>query len=168
MKQPFDFGFHPIRRDQLRQEREHDSYKQKQKPPEPSACPECQAFYHAGRWQWGIKPAGAHEHLCPACQRTHDEYPAGFVYVAGDFFTHHRQEMISLIQHHAQKERAEHPLSRIMAIQEDQMNGGGIIITTTDLHLARDLGDALHHAYQGELDFHYNDSEKLLRVHWKR
>ena len=165
---PFDFGFHPIRRDQLRPEREHDSYMERGKPTEPNFCPECNVLYHAGRWQWGVKPEGASEQLCPACQRIRDEFPAGFVYISGHFFAEHRVEMISLIQHHAQKERAEHPLSRIMAIRENQENEGGIVITTTDLHLARDIGDALHHAYHGDLDFHYNASEKLLRVLWKR
>jgi hypothetical protein len=44
----------------------------------------------------------------------------------------------------------------------------GVLVTTTDVHLARDLADALHHAYQGELEFHYNEAEKRLRAHWQR
>lgn len=67
------------------------------------------------------------------------------------------------MRHHEAK--AEHPLARIMTIEDA---ADGILVTTTDLHLARDLGDALHHAYQGKLEFHYNDAETRLRVHWHR
>ena len=42
------------------------------------------------------------------------------------------------------------------------------MVTTTDIHLARGIGEALEHAYQGELEFHYNEGENLLRVHWAR
>jgi len=166
-QQSIDSGFQPIRRDQLRPEHEHDSYRQQGKPSEPAACPECGASFHAGRWQWGEKQDNAAAVLCPACQRIRDDFPAGFVHVGGAFFVEHRLEILSLIQHHTQKERAEHPLARIMAINEES-GDGGIVITTTDLHLARDLGDALHKAYHGELDFHYNEAEKRLRVHWRR
>lgn len=167
-KQLLDSGFHPIRRDQLRQEREHDSYRQQQKPAEPAACPECGAVFHAGRWQWGVKQEGAADVLCPACLRIRDGFPAGFVSVGGEFFVAHRPEILSLIHHHAEKESAQHPLVRIMAIDEETSGAGGILVTTTDVHLARDLGDALHKAYHGDLDFHYNEAEKRLRVQWRR
>jgi hypothetical protein len=39
-------------------------------------------------------------------------------------------------------------------------------VTTTDIHLARGMGEALHHAYQGELEYHYNPEQNLLRVIW--
>jgi hypothetical protein len=45
---------------------------------------------------------------------------------------------------------------------------GAVHVTTTSIHLARRIGEAVQHAYRGELDFHYNDEEKLLRVHWRR
>ena len=43
-----------------------------------------------------------------------------------------------------------------------------LMITTTDIHLARGIGEALEHAYRGELAFHYNKAEYLLRVRWQR
>lgn len=162
---PYPLGFHPVRRDQLRQEREHDAYQEQNKPPEPAACPDCGAFYHGGRWQWGPRPSGSHEVVCPACHRVRDSFPAGFVHVGGKFFSDHREELTSLIHHHENKAKSEHPLSRIMAIEDE---ADGVLVTTTDIHLARDLGDALHHAYHGELEFHYNEAENLLRVHWRR
>lgn len=158
-------GFHPVRRDQLRPERVHDSYKLKDKLAEPAVCASCGAVFHAGRWQWASRPAAAAEVLCPACHRIHDHYPAGYVELKGSFFAAHRDELMNLVRHHEEKERAEHPLARIMAVE---VQHDGVLVTTTDIHLARDLGEALHHAYQGELEFHYNEAENLLRVHWWR
>lgn len=158
-------GFRPVRRDQLRQERVHDSYKLSGKLPEPAVCPECGAVWHAGRWQWGDKPAGAAAVVCAACHRVRDRFPAGFVSVEGAFFAAHRDELLHLLRHREELEKANHPLARIIAIED---TAAGVLATTTDIHLARDLGEALHHAYQGELDFHYNEGENLLRVHWRR
>ena len=162
-------GFQAVRRDQLRQEYEHDSYKSRYKPTEPSVCPDCGALFHAGRWQWDTPHADAAEVVCPACHRIRDHFPAGFLHVEGEFFTDHRNEVLALIRHHAEKERAEHALARIISIKEGNEAGDDkLLVTTTDIHLARDLGEALHHAYRGQLDFHYNDAENLLRVHWQR
>jgi NMD protein affecting ribosome stability and mRNA decay len=158
-------GFQPVRHDQLRPERVHDTYKLKKKLAEPTVCSECGAVYHAGRWQWGAPTAGAEQVVCPACQRIRDDYPAGYVDVDGDFFAAHRSEIMSLLRHHEVRQKGEHPLARIMAIADTPT---GVRITTTDLHLARDLGEALHHAYQGDLAFHYNEAENRLRVHWQR
>ena len=161
--------FQSVRRDQLRQEYEHDSYKRRYKPVEPSLCPDCGAIFHAGRWQWGSPSLAADKVICPACHRIRDHFPAGFLYIEGEFFASHRAEILNLIRHHAERERAEHALARIIAIQEGYEAGANeVCITTTDIHLARDLGEALHHAYQGQLNFHYNEAENLLRVHWQR
>lgn len=167
-QQHIDPGFRPIRRDQLREEYEHDSYRQLRKPAEPAVCLVCGASFHAGRWQWGERIKNSAEVICPACQRIRDDFPAGYVYIGGDFFMTHRDEILALIEHHAQKEKGEHPLARIMAINDDGSGRRGIVITTTDIHLARDIGDALHNAYQGKLDFHYNAGDNLVRVHWRR
>ncbi len=158
-------GFHPIRHDRLLQEAVHDTYKTKGKLSEPTVCPGCGAVFHAGRWQWLDKPKDAHQTNCPACHRVHDDFPAGYVSLAGDFFAAHEQEMLQLIHHHEAQEKANHPLQRIMAIEKTQQ---GTLITTTDIHLARGIGDALHHAYQGVLEFHYNPQQNLLRVNWSR
>lgn len=158
-------GFIPIRRDRLLQESRHDAYKARHKLAEPTVCPQCGAVFHAGHWQWLARPPQAHEELCPACHRIHDDFPAGFVSVDGVFFKEHRDELLRLVRNEESRSREEHPLKRIMKI-EDQDDG--IQITTTDIHLARGIGEALHHAYQGELDYHYNEQENLLRVMWHR
>mgnify|MGYP001314983373 CR=1 FL=1 len=164
-KQSQPAGFHPIRRDQRLLETAMDSYKTKGKLPEPTVCPDCGAVFQAGRWQWLAKPKDAHETNCPACHRIRDHMPAGYVSLAGEFFAKHEQEILHLIQHLEAQEKVDHPLQRIMAIEKTEH---GTVVTTTDIHLARGIGEALHHAYQGELEFHHNPEQNLLRVDWSR
>lgn len=159
-------GFRLIaRHDGIFEEQVHDTYQTKGKLPEPTVCPKCSAVFHKGRWQWLGVPANAHQHNCPACQRILEHQPAGFVTLAGEFFVTHRDEIVSLIHNVEKKEKTEHPLKRIMATEEED---NGVLITTTDIHLARGIGEAIHHAFQGDLEFHYNPAENLLRVNWSR
>lgn len=156
-------GFQPIRHDRLLQETVHDAYKAKGKLPEPTVCPQCQAVFHEGHWAWRDVPEAAHSELCPACHRISDHYPAGFVSLSGPFFKAHRSEIMALVHHEEQRARLQHPLQRLMAIEEQD---DAALLTTTDIHLARACGEAVRRAYQGELEFHYNRAENLLRVHW--
>ena len=159
-------GYHRIsRHDGIFQEREHDAYKARGKPPEPAACPQCGAIFHKGRWQWGKAPENAHQDTCPACLRIHDHFPAGYVTLSGAFVDAHRDDIMHLVHNQEMREKAQHPLKRIMAITEQD---GETQITTTDIHLARGIGEALHHAYQGNLDYHYSPAQNLLRVSWSR
>ncbi len=159
-------GFRQIsRHDGILKERVHDAYKAKGKLPEPSVCSQCGAVFHKGRWQWLLASTNAERTICPACHRIHDHFPAGFLTLSGDFFYAHRDEIMHSVHNNEQHERAEHPLKRIMAIEE---KNGKTLITTTDIHLVRGIGESLHHAYQGELNFHYNPEQNLLRVSWAR
>ncbi|MGA7802565.1 MAG: BCAM0308 family protein [Gammaproteobacteria bacterium] len=153
------------RRDRLLRELEHDPYKSKEKLPEPTQCPECRAFFHRGRWQWGEAPADAHQRLCPACQRTRDHVPAGLVTLSGAFFQEHREEIMQLVRNVEEKEKAEHPLDRIMEIED---RDDGVAMAFTDAHLARGVGEAVRHAYQGELELQYGQEDVLLRATWRR
>jgi hypothetical protein len=157
-------GFHIIRQDQMWQEKEHDAYKAGGKLPEPSVCPQCGAVFHQGRWQWLRVPEGAHSATCPACHRVHDHFPAGFLTLKGDFFQAHHDEIMNLVHNEEKRERSEHPLKRIMAVEA---RGDEVLVTTTDIHLARGIGEALHHAYRGNLEYHYNPGQNLLRVEWE-
>ncbi|HEY0665301.1 MAG TPA: BCAM0308 family protein [Gallionella sp.] len=149
--------------DALFKERVHDAYKAKRKIEEPAVCTQCGAVFKQGRWQWLPAPENAYRATCPACHRIHDEFPAGFLTLQGNFYQSHRAEVMHLIRNHEKHERAEHPLKRIMAVED---KNGRTLVTTTDIHLARGLGEALHHAYHGELEFHYNPEQDLLRVSW--
>lgn len=156
-------GKHRI--DRLLRELVHDPYKSKSKLKEPAACWGCGAVYLDGRWTWQPTPPDATETTCPACQRIRDHVPAGFLTLTGDFLAEHREELTGLIQNIETREKAEHPLKRIMALQED---GGKLVVTFTDPHLARSAGEAIAHAYEGNLNFDYQKDEYLLRVTWSR
>ena len=165
-------GFRPMRHEQLLQELVHDSYKAGHKLAELTRCPDCGAIFSNGRWKRGALPekaqspkAGTHEERCPACHRIHDNFPAGYVTLKGPFFTEHRVEVLARVRHCEQAEKSRHVLERIMAIEA---NSEGSLVTTTDTHLARRIGEALHNAFKGELDYQYNKEENLLRVTWTR
>jgi hypothetical protein len=63
------------------------------------------------------------------------------------------------------REKQEHPLKRIIEVKDEE---GAVVITTTDMHLVRSIGESLGAAYQGLLDYHYDDGGSFLRVNWSR
>ena len=158
-------GFRMLQREQLLQEMVHDPYKEGKKHPEPASCPLCGAVYHRGRWAWAEAKPEAHAVICPACRRIREGAPAGFVRLSGEFLHAHQEEILARVRSCERSEKTEHPLQRIMAIQAEQ---DGLLITTTDPHLARRIGEAVNDAYRGELAYHYNKEENLLRVSWVR
>lgn len=156
----------PLRGRGILVEREHDPYRDRRKPAEPSACPDCGAVFHDGSWRWLAAPPDAQPQMCPACRRVRDRFPAGFLTLEGEFFRDHRAEVMGLVQSHARHVREEHPLQRLMDIED--RDDGSCLVTTTDVHLARGLGEAVHHAWRGDLAFHYEQGQTLLRVRWRR
>ncbi len=154
-----------LRREQLLQELVHDTYKTKGKLPEPTRCPGCGATYHRGRWTWEAADPGAHEQLCPACHRIRDKYPAGSVTLKGPYLKAHRDEITHMVRNCEGKEKSGHPLERIMAIEDTDE---GMLVTTTGTHMARDIAERVHEAYKGEVEFHYNKEDQLLRATWSR
>jgi len=94
-----------------------------------------------------------------------DRFPAGMVSLQGEFLAAHRDEVLRRVRRCEAAEKRGHPLERIMAIAAE---GEGVMVTTTGPHLARRIGDALHHAYKGVLAFRYNKGDNLLRVTWSR
>jgi hypothetical protein len=153
------------RREKHFREARNDPYHARVKWSDPTVCPDCKAVHTAGRWHWGERPDGAKEHLCPACQRIKDKVPAGIVLLRGGYLAAHRDELLHLIRHQEALENSDHPLNRIMAIvtRPDEVE-----ITTTDIHLPRRIGDALHHAHKGELDLNYAEEEYFVRITWTR
>ena len=154
------------RHDRLVQEWDHDPYHSKRKLPEPTICPSCGVVFRRGRWVWAsVRPQQAQESLCPACRRVRDQVPAGFLVLAGEFFAAHRDEILNLIHNVEKREQRTHPLKRIMNIED---LGEGTQLTFTDPNLARGIGEAIHNAYGGELDYRYTKQEHVLRVRWER
>lgn len=155
------------RQDKLIKEKVHDPYMKPGKPAEPSQCSQCQAVFADGRWQWpqeDIKPL--RDELCPACQRKRDKVPAGLLTLRGDFFTQHREEIINLVHNKVDSQRAQHPLKTLMSIEKQA--DGSTLLSFTDTHLPRGVGQAIAAAYDGELDIHYTEEAGIVRVYWQR
>jgi NMD protein affecting ribosome stability and mRNA decay len=157
----------PSRADKLYNFGRKDPFEAKQKLSEPTRCPSCEALFVDGRWTWETPEPDADvvEELCPACQRAKQGMPAGQVELKGDFLAEHYNEIRNLVQNEAKAEKVDHPLERIMAA--DAQNGR-LYIETTGIHLARRIGDAVHNAYEGELNVTYLDSEHRIQVEWER
>lgn len=153
------------RKDRLIKEKRHDAYQERNKWPESTRCIDCGALFVNGRWTWQEAPTTSHEIICPACRRIADRYPAGYVEIKGSFFSEHRTEILNLIHNVEKQEKSEHPLERIMTLTTENDSP---LITTTGLHLARRIGEALARAYKGELSIQYADAEESVRVHWQR
>jgi NMD protein affecting ribosome stability and mRNA decay len=157
---------HP-RIDHVLDSMEKDVYGLKGKLSEPTACVDCGAVYRKGRWTWSGASDAEHakQAKCPACRRIADDYPAGIVTLSGDFAREHLEEIRGLVHNLEEREKSEHPLKRIMAIARD---GDAVVVTTTNARLARGIGEALQHAYRGELDYRFTETENVLRVDWRR
>ena len=153
------------RKDRLLKERQHDVYRIGIKLPDPTLCTECGAVFMKGRWVWADAPAHAGKAVCPACRRIADRFPVGRIEMQGGFFTKHHDEILNLVKNVEHREKANHPLERIMEIREDE---GRTVITTTGIHVARGIGTALSSAYNGEMTMRYLDGETGVQVRWTR
>jgi len=150
-------------RDRQIEEVGHDPYHARSKPAEPAVCPQCGLIYHRGRWQRAARPQHANEHLCPACLRINDRDPAGYITLSGSYVAEHEDEVLRLVRNEAARQGEDHPLARIIEVAGSK---GKLSITTTDVHLARRIGDALHAAFHGELTTRYSPDEYRVRVNW--
>lgn len=152
------------RKNRLIQERVHDPYGTRRKLPKQSLCPICKAVFKAGRWQWMESwPVDAPRQICQACQRVRDNYPAGLLTLKGDFVKTHKAEVLNLARNREKRERAQHPLHRIIKIEAQP---GKVVVTTTDIHLPKMIGEALRRAYKGKLDLNYGKESCFVRVNW--
>ena len=140
-----------------------DPYQRQQKLHEGTVCPQCGAVYHQGLWRWVTKAEGAGEELCAACRRINDKFPAGVVTLRGDFAREQKQELIHLARHQEEAEKQEHPLNRIIGIEEDAQ---GIVISTTDIHLPRRIGEAIKRAFRGKIEDNFEKDGYFVRVTW--
>jgi hypothetical protein len=154
------------RHDKTVQEYTHDPYYLKEKYSEPSICDKCNVVFNHGIFQWlDAPPKGARKIICPACRRIEDQYEGGLVLLEGQFLAEHKQEILNIIYNTEEAEKRYRPLERIMEIKDQ---GNRVEITTTYEHIARRIGEAVQRAYKGELRLQYPESEKYIRVYWKR
>ena len=128
-------------------------------------CSECGAVYQQDRWTWNIRPVDSCEMLCPACLRVQNRVPAGILTVRGDCLKEHKDEILRLIRSKVKQVGEVHPLKRMMDMEDDDKEA---VFAFTDAQLTREIGDALHQAYDGVLDFRYSGDSRTLRVIWQR
>lgn len=140
----------------------HDPYQHQRKVAEGGACPQCGAVYRAGRWQWG-EAQNSSPQMCPACRRINDRAPAGIVTLRATLDQSRKNEMIGLARHQEKAEKSEHALNRIIAIEETPE---AIVITTTDIHLPRRIGEAVRRAFGGAVDIDFDEDGYFVRVNW--
>lgn len=161
-----------------------DPYKQTDKPHEPMFCTQCGAVSDRGRWRWpkagtpsSTSPAGGRSRsslrseamqptICQACHRINDHFPAGIITLTGAIVGTHKDEIVRLIRDVEQAEKADHPLNRVMDI-EDKLPDR-LEISTTDIHLPHRIADAIRRAYKGDVTEHYDEGGYFVRVNWHR
>ena len=153
------------RKDRLIKEKRHDSYLSQTKLPDSTICDICGVVYSKGRWTWKESVEGIHKIICPACRRQADNYPAGIIKISGLFYRDHKEEILNLIQNVEKQEKDDRPLERIMAIQDDREM---TLVTTTGIHIARRIGEALSRAYKGTFSFNYANGDEHIQVSWHR
>lgn len=153
------------RKDRLIKQKRHDAYLETNKLPEPTLCPECKAVFMSGRWTWKEPPVKVNSTLCPACRRISDNYPAGLIEIKGSFYQQHTDEILNLIRNIESQEKGERPLERIMTISQEKDH---TTVSTTGIHIARRIGEALSRSYKGDLSFQYADGAQNIRVNWQR
>lgn len=141
-----------------------DPYKHTGKPHEPTFCTQCGAVFDRGRWQWSPRPEAAQPSLCQACHRINDHFPAGIITLTGKLVGTHKDEIVHLVRHQEQAEKSDHPLNRIMEI--DDKVPDRLEILTTDIHLPRRIANAVRHAFKGEVSEHFDEGGYFVRVNW--
>jgi hypothetical protein len=152
-------------RDRIYDDPRHDPYQAKGKYKEPTVCSGCRAVFHHGHWAWGTAPEDAAKAECPACHRIRDRQPAGYLRLTGAGTADERAALARLARNVEQRENAEHPLHRIIAIEED---ADEMRVTTTDAHLPQRIGERVRHAHKGTLEIVYGPDEYGVRVHWRK
>lgn len=149
-----------------------DPYAMKFAPAGEAICPNCKAVFKDKRW---FLDEELYEELrdietvpqiiCPACRKVMEKYAMGYLYISGEFWETHKDEIMKLINNEVEKARGLNPLHQIIDIYKD---GETTIIETTTDQLAQRLGRALYKAYKGNLEFKWSKGDKLVRVYWSR
>jgi len=91
-------GFRMLRREERTQPKTKDSYRATRKPGGEALCPRCDAVYRRGRWSAGPAPRSPRLLHCPACRRTREQLPAGYVSLSGPFLSAHSEEIVHLMR----------------------------------------------------------------------
>ncbi|WP_022852902.1 BCAM0308 family protein [Thermodesulfatator atlanticus] len=149
-----------------------DPYLPKKYPSGEAICPRCHAVFRDKRWlideefYQEFKDSDlVPKYLCPGCRKAVDRYPMGYLYLSGEFFNKHRDEILRVINNEYERARKNNPLQQIISMYEED---GRTVIETTTENLAQRLGRAVYRAYKGDLTFKWSEGNKLVRVYWQR
>lgn len=159
-----------FRKDKLIKERIHDPYYEGRKYPDGVMCPGCHAIYQTGRWlsckdEANKNTTAGDQSLCPSCRRIRDNYPAGVLFLEGEYLNRRKEEILNLVSRVVEEEGDKSPLKKVINREEEK---GAIVIRFTDDHMARHLGEAIHRAHKGNLKIKYGEETRFVRVYWTR
>jgi NMD protein affecting ribosome stability and mRNA decay len=155
-------------------EREHpkqDPYAMLKAPKGPAICRKCKAIYANKRWYFDEGAAmklAAVPHtqklVCPACQKTRDDYPEGLVTLKWSDLRDHEAEIRGLIANVESRAVSVNPLERVMKIVQRKKE---LEVQTTNDRLAQRIGRALVRAYKGKAAYSWAHRDMMIRVTWQ-
>ncbi len=168
-KTPKKIGFEEMGK---KAERSTDVYLPKGGGKEVALCSKCGAFYWNKRWSSNPgelskaeAETGTTRVVCPACQRMHDDNPAGVLTLSGEYLLQHENDILNMIKNVEASSRAKNPLARIMEINQEKRV---LTVSTTDAKLAQKLGREVFRAHKGDLQFQWSQADSFVRVNWTR
>jgi NMD protein affecting ribosome stability and mRNA decay len=153
-------GPEPERRPRVSKSTHHDTYARRAKNEGAVVCKRCGVVHHGGKWSWGKAAGETRAGLCPACERIRDHYPAGTIRLDKGLLEF-RDEIKHLIANVEELEKVEHPLERVMDIQE---SANGMVVTTTGLHVARRITSKLERRFHKKARIRYPKEQSLMQV----
>ncbi|HEY5627718.1 MAG TPA: BCAM0308 family protein [Nitrospira sp.] len=155
-------------------EKEHpkqDPYAMMKAPKGPAICRKCLAIYTDKRWHIDATEAPklatsprTQKLVCPACQKTRDDYPEGIVTLKWSNLREHESEIRGLIANVEARAVSVNPLDRVMKIVRRQNE---LEIQTTNDRLAQRVGRALVRAYKGKSSYNWAHRDMMVRVTWQ-
>lgn len=136
-------------------------------------CPRCNAVHDGHRWisqpdkrlMKSAQRSGAQRQLCPGCLRVERGQVDGVVVLKGAFLQSHLDEIRNVVKRVTRKRRHRNTASRVVDIRQED---GGLIIETTDEHLAERIGKEVEKAFKGDLRITWQQKDHFVRVVWQR
>jgi NMD protein affecting ribosome stability and mRNA decay len=149
----------------------HDPYLPWAGLKEVAVCERCGAMYHHKRWSKDAPPSlrefhTTHPVICPACRKIQDRFAEGVLTLRGEFFLHHKEEIINRIRNEEARAVDVNPLERIISIED---LGDHVEVSTTTERFAQRIGREIERAYKGKAVYRWSSgNEKSIRVEWQR
>jgi len=135
-------------------------------------CPECGAVFDGNRWISSPEETlkreirkGYKDELCPGDVKIARKELEGIVKLEGDFLKEHKEELTHLVQRIEEQVRNRNIAARIASISNSP---DGMLVETTDEHLAEKIGKEVEKAYKGELEIKWRRKDRFVRVTWRR